>query len=169
MTEPQGDSTKFEAMDTAAEKAEQDFKSNPVQADGAHGALIQTAADAHAEQLRLTHAAHRRMRWVAFIGMGVFVSLFLLALLAALCRLLSLDSLTVVLGLSTDYQWHSLVFVSVLIAVFAAIPLSLAMALVKMISEKEDQNDGIDLKTPSTELGKVILDLLKSVINATKN
>ncbi len=169
MTEPQGGPGDFEAMDSAAKKAEHEFKANPVTVEVGHGSLIQNAADAHAEQLRLTHAANRRMRFIAFVGIGAFVSLFLLALLAALCRLLSLDSLTVVLGLSSNYQWHSLVFVSVLVAVFAAIPLSLAMALVKMISEKDGHGDGGDLKTPSTELGKVILDLLKSVISAAKN
>ncbi|MGA6142612.1 hypothetical protein, partial [Providencia sp. NPDC089930] len=100
--------------------------------------------------------------------LGGLIALFLFILLCTLVDLLDRNFLLRLVEKGADLNWHILVFSGVAIAVFAAVPLSLAMALVKMISLTQHSDSSGDYKTPTTELGKVILDLIKSVANAAK-
>ncbi|WP_372177502.1 hypothetical protein ACCQ23_21390 [Xanthomonas axonopodis pv. phyllanthi] len=159
------DDNAFPEMEKAARQAEDDFSSNPAV----------PAADAPTEmrrlfnsQVDLNHKAHREMRWVAFISLGGLIALFLFTLLCTLVELLDRDFLLKLISEGKELNWHILAFSGVAITVFAAIPLSLAMALVKMISLAQHSDAGGDYKTPTTELGKVILDLIKSMAQAAK-
>lgn len=125
--------------------------------------------DSFRDQIERNHAAHRSMRWFAFGFAGAVAVCYLIALLLVLYRLLDPAGMAAVLGApSASAGWHGLVLVGIVIVIFAAIPLSLTMALVKMISDRQ-QDEELALKTPSTELGKILLDLLKSMVNASRD
>lgn len=158
----------FSAMAAAAQEAAGVFESNPVVPGVGNPGNSGTLREEYAKQIDLNHKAHREMRWVAFIGIGAFVALFLFILLFTLVALLDREMILRLVSPDAVLNWHVLVFFGLLVAVFAAIPLSLAMALVKMISERDSSPEDSGLKMPSTELGKVILDLMKSVIAAAK-
>lgn len=112
--------------------------------------------------------AHRRKRWYAFWGISIISVCFFALLGIFIFRLLSDDFLPAAIGAaSSNWQWHILVFLGAVLALSAAIPLSLAMALVKMISDKEkSDSEGGDLKAPGIELAKAIIELCKSVTSA---
>ncbi|KAB7767588.1 hypothetical protein CKY51_10995 [Xanthomonas maliensis] len=109
------------------------------------------------------------MRWTAFICLGGLIALFLFVLLLTLVELLDRTFLLKLVEQGKELNWHILVFGGVVVAVFAVVPLSLAMALVKMISLSQHSDAGGDYKTPTTELGKIVLELIKSVAKAAKS
>mgnify|MGYP001167332229 CR=1 FL=1 len=161
------DSSKFPEMDAHAKQAASEFRENPPPLERPPGVKGSLEED-YRQQLDLNHEAHRRMRWWAFIGLGTLIALFLVFLLVALTNVFNHESVSVLVAAGSGLNWHILVFLSVVAAIFAAVPLSLAMALVKMISLNQHHGDEGDYKTPTTELGKVILDLLKSMVQAAK-
>ena len=112
--------------------------------------------------------AHRNKRWYAFWGISSVSIGFFILLGVFISRILSDNFLPAVIGAaSSNWEWHILVFLGAVLALTAAIPLSLAMALVKMISDKEkDESDGGDMKAPGIELAKAIVELCKSVTSA---
>lgn len=167
MSDEKGSSPVFEAMEASAQQAAEEYRANPPGPEtspAAAGSLVEE----YGRQIDLNHKAHREMRWVAFIGLGGLIALFLFILLCTLVDLLDRNFLLRLVEKGAELNWHVLVFSGVAIAVFAAVPLSLAMALVKMISLTQHSDSSGDYKTPTTELGKVILDLIKSVANAAK-
>ena len=98
------------------------------------------------------------------IATGVFFAL----LIAFILSLIFSDVLSgIIEKASTSGHWHVLVFLGVALTLLAAIPLSLAMALMKMISDKDSTgSDGGDMKAPGIELAKAIIDLCKNVTAA---
>lgn len=123
----------------------------------------------YGDEFQLTQAAHRRMRGWAFVVIGVLTTLYLLVLLCVLWRFFDGRLIASILGVpGGPLDWHVLVLVGIALVIFAAIPLSFAMALVKMISDR-DAEDETRLRMPSTELGKVLVDLFKSMAAAAKN
>lgn len=94
--------------------------------------------------------------------------MFFLLLVAVFCKIFFGDLLVALVGAATnDSSWHALIFLGGSIVLLAAIPLSLAMAVVRMISDR-DKDEGIEVKTPNVELGKVLVDLLKAISTAVK-
>lgn len=107
--------------------------------------------------------AHLRMRLLAFYVVGILSTAYLLCLLCVLWRFFDGELLAAVIGASRGgINWHLLVLIGIALVIFAAIPLSLVMALVKMISDKDE--DGSNIKTPTVELGKVLYDLIKGFV-----
>lgn len=117
----------------------------------------------YASEIQRNMAAYRRMRWTAFLGVGVISAIYLLALLCVMWRLFGSEYLPAVIGATPKFDWHILVMIGVALVIFAAIPLSLVMALVRMISEQKPDGNG-DIKIPATELAKVLVDALKNFV-----
>lgn len=125
--------------------------------------------DSLQREFRENVKAHRTKRWVAFISAGVVCAIFFLLLAAVFFRIFFGDLLVGVVGAAANNSsWHALIFLGGAMVLLAAIPLSLAMAMVKMISDR-DREEGGDIKTPNVELGKVLVDLLKAITAAVKN
>ncbi|WP_206413889.1 hypothetical protein [Lysobacter enzymogenes] len=109
------------------------------------------------------------MRWIAFGVIGVVSLIYLVFLLVAFVKALSGNALAAVVGAAngSSVGWHGLVLMGALFALFSAIPMTLLMALVKMISDKPS-SEAPDLKAPTTELGKLFVDLMKGAIESFK-
>lgn len=110
--------------------------------------------------------AHRSKRWIAFWGISFVSFIFFGMLIFIFYQIISDDYLPVIIGAADKtWQWHILVFLGGALVLAAAVPLSLAMALVKMISDtdKGGNESSSDLKAPGIELAKAIIDLCKSV------
>lgn len=125
--------------------------------------------EVYEDETRLNKEANRKMRRLAFNVVGGVCVLYVLVLLCVLWRFFDGRLLASVLGAPGGHlDWHMLVLIGVALVVFAAIPLSFTMALVKMISDSSSQEDSFELKTPNTELGKVLLELIKSMLASSK-
>lgn len=113
--------------------------------------------------------AHRRKRWFAFWSISVFSAAFFGLLWFAIFNVFKGHFLTGVLGAaSANWSWHILVFLGAALVILAAVPLSLTMGIVKMISEKENREEGGGegmVKSPFLELAKQIADLSKAVVS----
>jgi len=138
--------------------------------DGPRPALRDPSLDQNPlrEEYRKNIEAHRDKRQTAFVAGAITSGLFFGLLIAFVLRLLFSDFLLEVIAVAANaWQWHVLVFLGVTLALLAAIPLSLAMALMKMISDKDSAgSDGGDMKSPGIELAKAIIDLCKNVTAA---
>ena len=169
MTITEGEGTPFPEMEVSARQAASEFRNAPVGGSSDGPAAPGSLVEEYRKQLDLNHEAHRHMRWAAFLGLGSLIALFLFVLLITMVELLDREFILKLVDSGSKLNWHILVFAGVVVAAFTAIPLSLAIALVKMISlSQHDSEDGA-YKTPTTELGKVVLDLLKSVAQAAKS
>lgn len=164
-TPPQGGmSDPFAAVGMAADDAAADpaVTAPPTSVDS--GAPKKSWSETYQHELRLNMEAHRAMRWWAFGAVGIIVVVFFAIVAAAFCRVFFGNQLAAVLGAAGDgWEWHVLVFLGLGLALLASIPLSLSLAMVKMISDKEDASVS-ELKTPSTELGKVLRDMIKGFV-----
>lgn len=121
------------------------------------------------DETRLNKRANREMRKLAFYVVGGLSGVYVLVLLCVLWRFFDGRLLASILGAPGGHlDWHMLVLIGIALVIFAAIPLSLTMALMKMISEATTDSEGSDFKTPNTELGKVLLELFKSMLAASK-
>ncbi len=110
-----------------------------------------------------TLEAHLQMRQVAFYSAGALSAVYLVCLLCVLWKFFDGELLAAIIGASQDeVNWHILVLIGIGLVIFAAIPLSLVMAVVKMVSGKDE--DTSDIKTPTSELGKVLYELVKGFI-----
>lgn len=163
---PSTDDAVFPEMEAAAKQAEDEFNANPAPPEADAPTELRELFQSEADR---NHKTHRYMRVAAFIVLGALIAAFLIVLLLVLLNLLSSEFLSVLVKGGATMNWHILVFAGAALAVFAAVPLSLAMALVKMISVEQNCDADGNYKTPTTELGKVILDLIKSVAQAAKS
>lgn len=121
------------------------------------------------DETRLNKRANREMRKLAFYVVGGISGVYVLVLLCVLWRFFDGRLLASILGAPGGHlDWHMLVLIGIALVIFAAIPLSLTMALMKMISEASADTEGSDFKTPNSELGKVLLELFKSMLAASK-
>lgn len=110
----------------------------------------------------LTSRENRKMRFVAFVGLGIFVCLYLLCLLWALVHLANKDAVLSLMFLSNKADWHVWAMVAFVLAIFASIPLTLANSLVKMIRPSEEKSED-KLVIPHHEAFKSFLQALKDV------
>lgn len=125
-----------------------------------------TIADKYAKELHANMEAHRSMRWVAFSVIGIVSFMFLMALLGVLMSIFSAEDPPAILTVQAA-DWHAWVFVGLALVVFAMIPLSLLMALVRMISANEEEAaEGI--KSPSIEAGKLLYGMIKGFVSQAK-
>lgn len=97
------------------------------------------------DEERINKATYRWMRIGAFSVFGGIAALYFLFLLKALYCISNAQSFAAIFGASSD--WHHLLFVAGIFGVFAAVPLSISMSLVKMVSESKAENDGANTMT----------------------
>ncbi|MCF3492626.1 hypothetical protein GUV62_07890 [Stenotrophomonas maltophilia] len=157
----------FSEMAIAAQEAVTDPATSPPISSAVSP---QAKEEVYDDEFRLNQRANREMRRLAFNVVGGVSALYVIVLLCVLWRFFDGRLLASILGApGANLDWHMLVLIGVALVIFAAIPLSLAMALVKMISESSTKADSFDLKMPNTELGKVLLELFKSMLAASKS
>jgi len=161
----EGSSPDFPEMAAAADEAEAGFKKKPAVAD-AGPVPASSLQEVYETQLDRNHAAHREMRWVAFSALGGLSLVFFVSLLWMLLRFANLPAIGALLILGKDSNWHVLVLLGLGLVVIAAIPLSLSLGLMKMISATEDQ--GPTVSTPTTEAVKVVADLISQLYKSIK-
>jgi len=122
------------------------------------------------EELKNNVVANRRKRWSAFIFIGLVVAAFFGMLLTAFYKLFFGTYLVEAITAANDsWQWHVLVFLGVALVLLAAIPLSLSLAMVKMIEDGRQEESGSGVKTPSVELVKALADIFKAVASSIKS
>ncbi len=156
----------FSEMKIAAQEAVTDTVAN---SQSSNVVPSNAKEEVYEDETRLNKEANRKMRRLAFNVVGGVCVLYVLVLLCVLWRFFDGRLLASVLGAPGGHlDWHLLVLIGVALVVFAAIPLSFTMALVKMISDSSSQEDSFELKTPNTELGKVLLELIKSMLASSK-
>jgi len=125
--------------------------------------------DGMKEELKNNVIANRRKRWAAFIFIGIVVATFFAMLLAAFCKLFFGTYLVeAITAANENWQWHVLVFLGVALVLLAAIPLSLSLAMVKMIGGGGQEESGSGVKTPSVELVKALADIFRAVATSIK-
>lgn len=169
MSTPPGKDADFAAIDAAAEEAMEDKKvtaTGPLDADAgdAPPASRKAKDEVYRTEQGENLAANRRMRWWTFRAVGVICVAYFAALLCVLLKLLSANYLVRVLdAVPPTWDWHVLTLIGLALVVFAAVPLSLGIAMVKMISDKSDESYG--MTTANAELGKVCIDFVKSFTN----
>ncbi|KFN42314.1 hypothetical protein N789_14065 [Arenimonas oryziterrae DSM 21050 = YC6267] len=113
-------------------------------------------------QVELNLKANRELRGSAFRLLGLMSFAYLVALLVILIGFFNAEKAPAII--SHAWNWHVYVLVGIVLIVFAAIPLTLAMALVKMITEKPDDKwEVADIKTPNVELAKIFADFIKTL------
>ncbi|WP_313319655.1 hypothetical protein [Stenotrophomonas sp.] len=125
--------------------------------------------DGMKRELEKNVAANRSKRWWAFAFVGLVVAAFFALLLAAFCKLFFGTYLVdAIKAANESWQWHVLVFLGVSLVLLAAIPLSLSLAMVKMIGGGGQEESGAAVKTPSVELVKALADIFKAVAASIK-
>lgn len=123
-----------------------------------------------AKELERNVAANRKKRWSAFFFIGAIVLSFFALLLAAFCKLFFGTYLVEIIKAANEsWQWHVLVFLGVSLVLLAAIPLSLSLAVMKMIGGAGQDDSASDVKTPSLELVKALADIFKAVATSIKS
>ncbi|HEY1033980.1 MAG TPA: hypothetical protein VGE09_03250 [Pseudoxanthomonas sp.] len=162
---------KFGAVGVAAEEAAQnpDIVNPPSTPEDQPTVLSPKArVETYDDQVLENMRAHRQLRtWAFFVAGGIALAFFGL-LWCALKQVFFDGYLAGILGASTQPDsWHSLVLIGVSLALLATIPLSLCLALVRMVSDK-DQGDESSVKMATTELGKVLYDLIKGFVTQAK-
>ena len=103
------------------------------------------------------------MRSSAFFVVGLISAAYLVALLIVLISMFSGDMPFIYFLAKKTLDWHAWLVVSLAMIIFAAVPLSLIMALVRMIShtERDESARGAQLVTPQIEMLKICLNALK--------
>lgn len=153
----------FEAVGiSAAEAARDPAISTPAPESG--GIQPMSASEQYNQEILKNLSAHRLLRVYAFVVAGLIALAFFVLLWCALRQIFFDGYLAGILGASTQPDsWHSLVLIGVSLALLATIPLSLCLALVRMVSDK-DPGDESSVKMATTELGKVLYDLIKGFV-----
>ncbi|NJC50289.1 UNVERIFIED_ORG: hypothetical protein GGR78_003595 [Xanthomonas campestris] len=118
-------------------------------------------------EFELNSQTHRWLRVAAFVIFSLVTLAYLIAMLVGLIRFAAGDYLVAILGApkAEVWTWHVLVLIGFVFSIFAAIPLTLAASLFKMISDNDKSDNSGDLKTASSELGKVIFDALRALVS----
>lgn len=99
--------------------------------------------------------AYRWMRVGGFVVLGGVAVTYFACLLFALNSVISFRSLAMIFTTSPD--WHYLLFIAGIFGVFSAVPLSISVALVKMVSEsKPSDGESVSMTTAQAEAFKVL-------------
>ncbi|WP_341809384.1 hypothetical protein WMO32_01730 [Xanthomonas oryzae pv. oryzicola] len=158
----EGDSRKFAEIDVAAKESLEDVESGKSK-QKVSPAPPNSMVEAYKNQHELSEEANRFLRGRAFACLGVACMVYLVCLLIALLSMTDNSSLALLLR-ADGTNWHALMLLGLILVIFAAVPLSLAMALVKMISraDQEGSSKGSGITTPQLELFKVFLEMVKA-------
>lgn len=144
------------AKDSALDKHNPDDPAIPAKTD----------TESYRNQVELDMEAYRKLRWSAAIFVGILALIFFLSLAAAFCRIFFGNYLIELIeAASAGGQWHTLFFLGIVLAIFSAIPLSLSLAVVKMISGKS-QDGSTEVKIPVIELARAIAELGRGATDA---
>lgn len=119
-----------------------------------------------AEDYVIAQKQRRWMRWAAFVGLGLACLGFLCGLFQVLYGLLMDHSFPLMVpnGVTVS-NTHAAVLIGLALVVFAAVPLSLTITLVRLsadpLDKKVPDDSGLALTTPQLELLKSIYSLFK--------
>ena len=105
----------------------------------------------------------RTMRRIAFYALGGVCLIYLFVLLCTLYRLLGDPQKFLPSGESAV---HSTVIIGIAMVIFAAVPLSLAMSLVRMTSDSKENSKETPLTTPHLEFLKAVIEAVKAVVKS---
>lgn len=110
------------------------------------------------EQLK-DNIQKRNFRSIIFWGFGLLSFAMLVGLFCELCRILTHDTLVLI---SSNQDWHASIFLVAVLVIFASVPLSIALSLMKMSfsSNKKDDDDPI-LTTPQITALQTLLGLVR--------
>ncbi|AZR24411.1 hypothetical protein C9397_14400 [Xanthomonas vasicola pv. vasculorum] len=121
--------------------------------------------EVYLDQYELSEEAHRSFRRWAFYAVGVASLAYLVMLPIAIFFVVDDNSLAI-LASARGAGWHVILLTGLVLVILAAVPLSLTLALVRMISSgKQDNDEGNrnpGITTPQIELVKAMLDMVKA-------
>lgn len=144
------------AKDSALDKHNPDDPAIPAKTD----------TEAYRNQVELDMEAYRKLRWWAAIFVGILTLIFFLLLIGAFRHIFFGNYLIELIeAASAGGQWHALLFLGIVLAIFSATPLSLGLAVIKMISGKS-QDGSTEVKIPAIELARAIAELGRGTNNA---
>lgn len=144
-------------MDLEAEASANDVPSYPT---GPSKDAPTKWSETYSDELQKNLQSHRTLRKVAFWTVGVTGGLYLIALLWTLWGFFHRGGLYALLFLARGQDWHVLILVGVVLTIFAAIPITLVMGLVRMISERDDPGSKSNVKTPNGEFIRLLAEAL---------
>jgi len=150
-----GTGREFEEMAAAAAAAARsatDTQSVPTDSPAPPSAW----SEDYRSEVQQSMKAYRDMRWFAFFFIGIIAGIYLIFLFFALHSILLGGGFTEILEKVNSSNWHAIFVISIALVVFSAVPLSLLMAIVRMISEQKF--DSADMKLPATEFVKICVD-----------
>ena len=160
-----GDDSGDEQFSGMKQAAEESAKAADAELKDPHANTLvspKSLTERYKDQIEENMKAHRTMRFIAFYSLGVTSLLYLLLLLCVLWRFFEIEGLAAIVGASTDSNWHVLVLMGLGFAAFSAIPLSLLISLMRMISDKPDEkSEDISITSTHAEGLKLLLSLLK--------
>lgn len=153
---PPGQKEFYEAIDKAAKVAAEDPAVTSPATAGSSPAPGQAMTEEYNNQVAKNMAAFRMMRWIAFLLIGATCAVFLMALGYFVVALLYKNSFIAALSATpAHWGWHALVFVCALMVLLAVVPMTLGLALIRMVSNSRD--DGRDeIPVPSSQLIKFL-------------
>lgn len=115
-------------------------------------------------QYALSEVAHRKWRGIAFIALGFSCLVYLVILPVAVYRLVD-DFTLAIMATAGNGGWHVIALVALVLVILAAVPLSLSLTLVRMISrsggDSTDSKDELGITTPQIEFVKALLEMFK--------
>ncbi|KHS08016.1 hypothetical protein RM61_07265 [Xanthomonas phaseoli pv. phaseoli] len=115
-------------------------------------------------QHTLSEVANRKWRKYAFLALGVSCLVYLLLLPFAICMVIN-DSTLAVLASTSKGAWQVIALIGLVLVILAAVPLSLSLTLVKMISRfgdhTDDKSSELGITTPQIEFVKALLEMFK--------
>lgn len=132
-----------------------------------------TSLTAHcADEYRANLKANRGFRRLIFFCVGGGAVAFFALLFVRLCQFTSvafanLSATENSAPTFTAIDWHAYIFYGVVLLILSAIPLSLVMALIKMVKDSGvgDSEDDPAVRTPAFELGKVISETISGIVS----
>lgn len=106
------------------------------------------------------NAQKRTFRYILFGVFGGLSFCMLLGLFCELCRILSHDTLVLI---ASNQDWHASIFLVAVLVIFASVPLSIVLSLMKMsFSSKQKDDDNPILTTPQISAIQTILGFFKN-------
>ncbi|MEB1529859.1 hypothetical protein [Xanthomonas sp. WHRI 7945] len=122
-------------------------------------------SEIYLDQYELSEVAHRSFRRWAFFAVGGASLAYLIMLPIAIFCVVDDHSLAI-LASARDAGWHVILLTGLVLVILAAVPLSLTLALVRMISSGRQEDDGKNgnfaITTPQIELFKALLEMVKA-------
>lgn len=124
------------------------------------GGKLPPAEEKNLDALLAWDSLRQRMQWWAFLGLGIVCLAFLLFLMMIMYDMITDKEALAVVVHAAD--WHVLTFLGIALIVFASVPLSIALAILRMVSqggptENKESKEELALTTPQLELVKTVI------------